>query len=308
MKAKVVRSLGEYFETVRRIRGRWKVAKRYELWFRAEDAAHKETRLQPGIYRPRESGRRKSVKRLLALENELYEEFRRCASQLSDIRPNDEEEWEWDSYFLMQHHGVPTRLLDWSDGALIALHFAVRDKPIPPRTGSIIYILDPYWLLEHLDKEPDRKGAQGRWKKYCDKHPHDTEESDWDRLYLPYDDDDEPDPLLTTPEIPLLWDSPHLSRRVAAQRSRFMIFGSNPYVACRFGKEKRFSLGINHHSSWFNKPDKAGAPGRGDYGICCVPRLRRSGSRTEAGLESQDLGKKREFDFVGPRGHSATLV
>jgi hypothetical protein len=228
MRAKVVRSLGEYFETVRRIRGRWKVAKRYELWFRAESAAHKRTHLQPGIYRPRETGKRRSVKRLLALENELYEEFRRCASQLSDIKPDGEEEWEWDSYFLMQHHGVPTRLLDWSDGALIALHFAVRDKPIPPKTGSIIYILDPYWLLEHLDKQPDRKEAQGRWKKYCDKHPHDAEKSDWDRLYLPYDDDDEPDPLLATPGIPLLWDSPHLSRRVAAQRSRFMIFGSNP--------------------------------------------------------------------------------
>ena len=89
------------------------------------------------------SGKRKSVRQLLELENDLYEEFGRCSAQLSDVKSN-QDDWEWDSFFLMQHHGVPTRLLDWSDGALIALHFAVRDKPIPPKTGSIIYVLDPY--------------------------------------------------------------------------------------------------------------------------------------------------------------------
>jgi hypothetical protein len=49
-----------------------------------------------------------------------------------------------------------------------------------------------------------------------------------DRLYLPSDEDDDEDPLMTTPAIPILWDSPHVSRRVAAQRSRFMIFGTDP--------------------------------------------------------------------------------
>jgi hypothetical protein len=33
---------------------------------------------------------------------------------------------------------------------------------------------------------------------------------------------------LPLPAAPLLWDSPHVSRRIAAQRSRFMIFGSEP--------------------------------------------------------------------------------
>jgi FRG domain-containing protein len=119
-----------------------------------------ETRtLQPGIYRPREGDRRKTISHLLELENDLSKEFERCATQLSDVMPGEDWEWEW--YFLMQNHGVPTRLLDWSDGALIALHFAVRDKPIPPTSRSVIYVLHPYGLLKELKEHSDGKDLMG---------------------------------------------------------------------------------------------------------------------------------------------------
>jgi hypothetical protein len=222
-----VRSIEEVVSAVRELRKSWKLREHQEIWFRAEDATYRGTQLQPGLYRPKKDGVRKSVGRLLEIENELYEEFRRCETQLSDpgYRGDD---GEWDSYFLMQHHGVPTRLLDWSDGALIALHFAVRNKPVPPKSGSFVYVLDPHWLVDHLRELPDRKDAEERWRRYWQKNKEDTYEDDWDRLYLPTDEDDARDPLLATPEAPILWDSPHLTRRVAAQRSRFMIFGTNP--------------------------------------------------------------------------------
>ncbi len=128
MAIKRVSPLGKYLSAVREIRRRWRVPNNKELWFRAEDSAHKETHLQPGLYRPKVSAARQpSVAKLLELENDLYEEFGRCATQLSDARAQSDD-WEWDSYFLMQHHGVPTRLLDWTDGALIALHFAVGKR------------------------------------------------------------------------------------------------------------------------------------------------------------------------------------
>lgn len=232
---KVAHSLGEYLSTVGKIRKGWKVPRHLELWFRAEDTSHRKTHLQPGIYRQRQSGLRKSVDKLLEIENDLYEEFGRCATQLSDTSIDD----EWESYFLMQHHGTPTRLLDWSDGALIALHFAVRDKPMPPKSGSIIYVLDPYWLIRLLKHHPDRKDAENRWKEYLERDkPPDMDESDWERLYLPTDEDDAKEPLLKTPETAMLWDSPHVTRRVAAQRSRFMIFGTDPLWLVKMENQK----------------------------------------------------------------------
>jgi hypothetical protein len=236
-------SVDEYLRLVGNLRQQWRPRRNDELWFRAEDTRHRDTHLQPGLYRPRQGRKTRPIAHLLELENRLYEEFQRCATQLSDLAPGEDWEWEW--YFLMQHHGVPTRLLDWSDGALVALHFAVRDKALPATTGSVIYVLDPYWLLKLLDRHPDRKHAIERWKRYCQTHPQ-REPDEWERLYLPGDEEDADEPLLATPSIPVLWDSPHVSRRVAAQRSRFMIFGTDPSWLSELAKGKGSRLNSVH--------------------------------------------------------------
>ena len=60
----------------------------------------------------------------LSREREMLEAFKRQARPYLADRPDSSNEWEW--LALAQHHGLPTRLLDWTENAAAALFFAVE--------------------------------------------------------------------------------------------------------------------------------------------------------------------------------------
>jgi hypothetical protein len=92
--------------------------------FRGE--ADAERILRPGI-------ERNASKPQLAERYALREFKRRAHHYLRDL-PNDEDDLEW--LALMQHHGAPTRLLDWTKSSYVAAFFAAESAAAPKRIAA----------------------------------------------------------------------------------------------------------------------------------------------------------------------------
>lgn len=97
------------------------------LWFRGQ-ASH-EWKLLPGFLRQKTE----------VSEGTLISRFRQSAAMLTERAPREAFDW----LFLMQHYGVPTRLLDWTESPLIALYFALYDDPNLDDVDSALWCLKP---------------------------------------------------------------------------------------------------------------------------------------------------------------------
>lgn len=129
--ARRVRNVPEYLNVLLQItRGRGRV-----LWFRGQTNA--KNRLVPGLARRR--GRD-----WLSAEAMLINRFRQNAVAL--LPPMQRSDWDW--LLLMQHHGVPTRLLDWTENPLAGLYFAVVSTRGRDTKGvdGCVWVLDPVAL------------------------------------------------------------------------------------------------------------------------------------------------------------------
>lgn len=108
-------------------------------WFRGEPQ-YRWSAVQPKLYRKR-------TWRNPDYENRLLQQFRMKAPALGlkNTPPRDHTD-EW--LFLAQHVGLPTRLLDWTEGLFVALHFALQEK------RPVVWMLHPIALNQISSSEP----------------------------------------------------------------------------------------------------------------------------------------------------------
>jgi hypothetical protein len=191
------RSLADYAAVTMQIRKGWMTRGRaIDPWFRGHN--HARHPLVPGWYRLKKRTARYR-------EGDLQDEFQRRAIPLLEGR-HPESDWEW--CFLMQHYGLPTRLLDWSESSLVGLFFAIGDwkgQGGCPRDDAVVWMLDP-WYLNRWATEVDEvfRYDDPRISGYLPKRLH----------------ADNPPPGRPVALMPL-----HSNRRLTAQRGVFTLHG-----------------------------------------------------------------------------------
>lgn len=196
-----------------------------EWWFRGHGRASWE--LSPSLYRSIPD-----VATALQKEERVFREFDNRSRTLAERSGAGN---PWELFFLMQHHRVPTRLLDWSRNLLIATFFAVHDEGAwedatdPPA----VFVLSPRrWNSKVV-------GTAGLVAAGPTGIVGDLNEG----IMVGYQVRAPGGPMGTPQEHAVAIAGPEFATRIAAQRGAFTVFGTQPPGAARSMNEQESALG-----------------------------------------------------------------
>lgn len=133
----VIDHLGKYFDVFNSL-----LRKDETFWFRGHGDFT--WSLTPSALRyKKESTRNKAL--------QLVSDFKRFAEMKLERPPTVDEELKWVQ--LARHYGLPTRLLDWTRNAAVALYFACCEEP---EKDGAVYVLNPVELNRQIDPKVPR--------------------------------------------------------------------------------------------------------------------------------------------------------
>lgn len=113
------------------------------IWFRGHSSDA--YTLDSGLFRVRENDKHLSLNYYLKHEYLLYNSFKNNAASFITSGNSS-----WEIVFQMQHHGLATRVLDWTESLTVALHFAFSNWKYNSNENAEIWLLDPYALNKYL--------------------------------------------------------------------------------------------------------------------------------------------------------------
>lgn len=139
MKQREITSVQSLLEALKEDNGEYTGA----VWYRGQ--ARAEWSLSPGYMRLNAP----------PSESTLLMRFKQSAAMLIEKTPSESFDW----LFLMQHFGVPTRLLDWSESPLVGLYFAVESIANEGVHDGALWLLHPSDLNKNANIDNrDEKG------------------------------------------------------------------------------------------------------------------------------------------------------
>jgi len=140
----------------------------------------------------------------------------------------------WNQYFLMQHYKISTRLLDWTENALIALFFTICDSNLK-KDDAVVWILQPALLnnftIQNITGSNDSfysiiPGIDTQAEQSLINSSNELRLNELTRRYLWMDFINKEEENLKSIYYPLAMYPPYLDERMSAQQSCFTIFGN----------------------------------------------------------------------------------